>query len=70
MKYCPIMSFQKEYVSEICCRRESCAWWDDRTEQCVIKTLAQKAPPTYTNSITPPSAVYTDSAISPLGGDR
>lgn len=60
MKYCPIMSFQKEYVSEICCRRDSCAWWDDRTEQCVIKTLAQKAPPpTYTNSI-----------ISPPGGDR
>ena len=60
MKYCPIMSFQKQYVSEISCRGEECAWWDNRTEQCVIKTLAQKTPP----------PIYTDSIISPLGGDR
>lgn len=64
MKYCPIMSFQKECVSEICCRRDSCAWWDDRTEQCVIKTLAQK--PLAQKA----SPIYTDSIISPLGGDR
>lgn len=59
MKYCPIMSFQKECVAEVCCRGEMCAWWDNRTEQCVIKTLAQKNPPIYNNSI-----------ISPSGGDR
>lgn len=59
MKCCPIMSFQKEWASEVCCRGENCAWWDNRTEQCVIKTLAQKTSP-----------IYTDSAISPLGGDQ
>ena len=60
MKYCPLMSFRKECVSEIYCRGEKCAWWDNRTEQCVIKTLVQKN--------TPP--IYADSIISPLGGDR
>lgn len=64
MKYCPIMSFQKECVSEVCCREENCAWWDNQTEQCIIKTLAQKP------LVQKTSPIYNNSIISPSGGDR
>ena len=25
---CPIMSFQKQYVYEVNCKEEKCAWWN------------------------------------------
>lgn len=61
MKYCPLMSFQKQYCSEMMCMEEKCGWWDDRADQCAIKSLIYKSNPTPSNNI--------DSIISSLGGD-
>jgi hypothetical protein len=36
MKYCPLLSFQKEYVNEKYCMGGSCKWADEGGE-CLIK---------------------------------
>ena len=36
MKYCPLLSFQKEYVNEKYCMGGSCKWTDEGGE-CLIK---------------------------------
>ena len=43
IKYCPIMSFQKEYNSEERCMDEACALWDEAGNQCCFKTQALAA---------------------------
>lgn len=40
IKYCPIMSFQKEYNSKERCMEEVCAFWDEEKEQCCLKSAA------------------------------
>jgi hypothetical protein len=40
IKFCPIMSFQKQYNDEECCMDEACALWDEERGQCCIKTMA------------------------------
>lgn len=36
---CPIMSYHKEYVTTIICKKENCAWYDKNMECCCIKTI-------------------------------
>ena len=43
VKYCPIMSYQKQYHDEMYCMEEACAFWDEEREQCCIKTMALAA---------------------------
>jgi hypothetical protein len=43
IKYCPIMSFQKEYHSEEKCMEDSCGMWDEERNQCCFKTQALAA---------------------------
>ena len=40
IKYCPIMSFQKEHNYEENCMEEACAFWDEEKEQCCLKSAA------------------------------
>ena len=40
---CPIMSFQKQYVYEINCKEENCAWWNKNCGKCAIATLAENS---------------------------
>ena len=39
-KSCPIMSFRDEHYEEIFCGEKECAFWDEKREQCCIKTMA------------------------------
>lgn len=56
IKYCPIMSFQKEYHSEEKCMEDSCGMWDEERNQCCFKTqaLAAAAKPPVTPVIIQP----------------
>ena len=38
-----MMSFQKEYTSEINCREEKCAWWNKNCGKCAVATLAENS---------------------------
>ena len=40
IKYCPIMSFQKERHDEKKCMEEVCAFWDEEKKQCCLKSAA------------------------------
>lgn len=40
---CPIMSFQKQYVYEVNCKEEICAWWNKNCGKCAIATLAENS---------------------------
>ena len=41
--FCPITSYQKQYQSGTECMEEICAFWDEKREQCCIKTMALAA---------------------------
>ena len=40
---CPVMSFQKQYVYEVNCKEENCAWWNKNCGKCAIATLAENS---------------------------
>ena len=40
---CPVMSFQKQYVYEVNCKEEECAWWNKNCGKCAIATLAENS---------------------------
>ena len=40
---CPMMSFKKQYVNEINCKEEKCAWWNKNCGKCAIATLAENS---------------------------
>ena len=40
---CPVMSFQKQYVCEVKCQEEKCAWWNKNCGKCAIVTLAENS---------------------------
>lgn len=40
---CPIMSFQKQYVSKANCQEEKCAWWNKNCGKCAIVTLTENS---------------------------
>ena len=40
---CPMMSFKKQYVNEINCKEEKCAWWNKNCGKCAIVTLAENS---------------------------
>ena len=40
---CPIMSFQKQYVYEVNCKEEECAWWNKNCGKCAVATLAENS---------------------------
>ena len=41
MKYCPLMSFQKQYTSQVPCLEEECALAADGAGNCLIKQALQ-----------------------------
>ena len=43
IKYCPIISYQKQYSDERNCMEEACAFWDEERGQCCILTQALAA---------------------------
>lgn len=43
IKYCPIMSYQKQYHDEMYCMENDCAFWDEKRKQCCITTMALAA---------------------------
>ena len=40
---CPVMSLQKQYVYEVNCQEENCAWWNKNCGKCAIVTLAENS---------------------------
>ena len=38
-----MMSFQKQYVAEVNCQEEKCAWWNKNCGKCAIATLAENS---------------------------
>lgn len=40
---CPVMSFQKQYVYDVNCREEDCAWWNKNCGKCAVVTLAENS---------------------------
>ena len=40
---CPVMSLQKQYVYEVNCQEENCAWWSKNCGKCAIATLAESS---------------------------
>ena len=40
---CPVMSCQKQYVYEVNCQEEKCAWWNKNCGKCAIATLAENS---------------------------
>ena len=40
---CPVMSFQKQYVNEINCKEEKCAWWNKKCGKCAVAILAENS---------------------------
>lgn len=41
MDYCPLMSYQKQYISEAECLGETCALAADKNGECLIKQALQ-----------------------------
>ena len=37
------MSCQKQYVYEVNCQEENCAWWNKNCGKCAIATLAENS---------------------------
>lgn len=68
IKYCPIMSFQKEYNNEERCMDEACAFWDEERGQCCLKSAALAVADKKTGGFNPPAsdfAVFPPVSISP-----
>lgn len=40
---CPVMSCQKQYVYEVNCQEENCAWWNKNCGKCTVATLAKNS---------------------------
>ena len=38
-----MMSFKKQYVNEVKCQEEKCAWWNKNCGKCAIATLAENS---------------------------
>jgi hypothetical protein len=72
IKFCPIMSFQKQYNDEERCMDEACAFWDEERGQCCIKTMALAvagkkdggSSPTAQTYYIPPSSYCSTNAVS------
>lgn len=47
MNYCPLISFQKQYHSEVDCMGEDCVLWSCDENECLIRVALLK----YTNDI-------------------
>jgi hypothetical protein len=58
IKYCPIMSFQKEYNSEERCMEEICALWDEERNQCCFKTQALVVTAKPSGGFNPPASEF------------
>lgn len=71
IKYCPIISYQKQYSDERNCMEEACAFWDEERGQCCILTqaLAAAAKSPITPVIMQPSVQTTPAAIPNSSGD-
>ena len=41
MKYCPLMSYAKQYCTEISCFEEECAFAADGAGECLVKQALQ-----------------------------
>lgn len=67
-RYCPIISYQKQYQSGTECMEDACAFWDDEKGQCCIKTLAfavSAKPSGGFNPLTSEFAVFPPVSTSP-----
>ena len=42
MKICPLMSYRKQYVSEVECKGESCMFWNECSNACSLKEILLK----------------------------
>lgn len=58
IKYCPIMSYQKQYSDERGCMEEVCAFWDEGQGQCCIKTMALAAAAKPSGGFNPPASDF------------
>ena len=71
-KYCPIMSYQKQYSDQKYCMKETCAFWDEEMKMCCIKSamiaVAGKtsggSSPTAQAYYIPPSSYCQTNAVS------
>ena len=53
-KHCPLTWLSSKSFSNNICEKERCAWWDNKREQCSIKTfLTDGEIPSGTESIDP-----------------
>lgn len=67
-KYCPIMSYQKQYSDERNCMEEVCAFWDEERGQCCLKSAALAVAGKKSGGFNPPAsdfAVFPPVSISP-----
>ena len=37
MSYCPLISFRKQYLSEVPCMGEDCILWDGNRDNCLVR---------------------------------
>ena len=42
MNYCPLISFHKQYCSEVHCMGEDCMWWSSNEDTCLIRSALLK----------------------------
>ena len=47
MSYCPLISFRKQYCSEVTCRGEDCILWDSNKDNCLVRLSLLK----YSNGV-------------------
>ena len=53
-KHCPFIWLSSKNYSDDNCEKQRCAWWDNKREQCSIKTfLTNGEVPSNTESIDP-----------------
>ena len=67
-KYCPIMSYQKQYSDERNCMEEVCAFWDEERGQCCLKSAALAVAGKKSGGFNPPAsdfAVFPPISTSP-----
>ena len=58
VKYCPIMSYQKQYHDEMYCMEIDCGFWDEEKGQCCIKTMALAAAAKPSGGSSPTAQAY------------
>ena len=58
VKYCPIMSYQKQYHDEMYCMENDCGFWDEEKGQCCIKTMALAAAAKPSGGSSPTAQAY------------